>query len=163
MSSKRELRRVEKYCEALGIKVTYKKQGPLDPEADWTTDGTEITVYLRPRQSFTQIILDLVHELGHHQNWVYSDRKTQISLDHALGKEKHQKKDRLAILKDEQNGSQFHLLIFKELGIKIHQWKVEVERDLSLAIYTYYYKNNDWPTLKWRKNKKKELILRYKK
>jgi hypothetical protein len=152
-----ELKRVEKYCQALGIKVTYKKQGKTDPEAEWATDGSEITVYLRPKQSITQIILDLIHELGHHQAWVYNDRKTAISLDNALGREKHNKKDRLAILKDEENGAEYHLMIYKELGLKIPEWKVRLERDLSLEIYRYYAKNNNWPTFKWRKEKKKEL------
>lgn len=158
-----ELKRIEKYAEGLGIKITYKKQKKTDPEADWTTDGTEITVYLRPRQSITQIILDIIHELGHHQAWVYNNRTTPISLDNALGRDKHNKKDRLAILKDEENGAAYHTMIYKELGLKIPQWKVELERDLSLEIYRYYAKNNEWPTVFWRKQKKKELIKRYKK
>lgn len=152
-----ELKRIEKYAEGLGIKITYKKQKHLDPEADWAIDGSEITVYLRNRQSTTQIILDIIHELGHHHCWVYNNRKTPISLDNALGRDKHNKKDRLAILKDEENGAEYHLMIYKELGLKIPQWKVELERDLSLEIYRYYAKHNDWPTVSWRKKKKKEL------
>lgn len=158
-----ELKRIEMYAKSLGIKVSYKKQGPKDPEADWTLDGTEITVYLRNRQSTTQIILDIIHELGHHQHWIYSNRTIPISLDKALSKEhKLTKKDREAIYQDEVNGAAYQLLIYKELGLLIPQWKVEVERDLQLEIYKYYYKNNDLPVAKWKSQKKKELILKYK-
>lgn len=157
-----ELKRVEKYAQGLGIKVSYKKQGPEDPEADWSLDGTEITVYLRNRQSTTQIILDIIHELGHHQHWVYSNRTIPISLDKALLKDKPTKKDREAIYQDELNGAAYQLLIYKELGLKIPQWKVEVERDLSLEMYKTFYKNGNFPTVRQKNQKKKELILKYK-
>lgn len=157
-----ELKRVEQYAAGLGIKVKYKKQGPKDPEADWSIDGTEITVYLRNRQSTTQIILDIIHELGHHQHWVYSNRTIPISLDNALSKENHTKKDRLAIYNDELNGAAYHLMIYKELGLKIPQWKVEVERDLSLEMYKHFYLKGDFPTTRWKNKKKKELVLKYK-
>lgn len=158
----KELKRVEKYAQGLGIKITYKKQGPKDPEADWALDGSEITVYLRNRQSTTQIILDIIHELGHHMFWVYKNRTIPISLDQALGKEKPTKKEREAIYQDELNGAAYHLLIYKELGLKIPQWKVEVERDLSLEMYKFFYKTGDFPKTKWKKEKKKELVNKYK-
>jgi hypothetical protein len=158
-----ELKRIEKYAQGLGIKVTYKKQGPQDPEADWAVDGSEITVYLRNRQSKTHIILDLIHELGHHMYWVHNDRKIPIKLDTALSRENPTKKQRKAILEDEQNGALYHLLIYKELGLKIPEWKVIVERDIQLEIYKYYYRNGDFPTVKERKIMRKKLNEKYSK
>ena len=154
----KELKRVEKYAQGLGIKVSYKKKGPTDPEADWSTDGTEITVYLRNRQSITQIILDLIHELGHHMEWIYNSRKIPSKLDKVLDKENHSKQERKIILEDEINGSKYHLSIYNELGLKIPKWKVILERDLSLLVYKYYYKYGKFPTNKI----KKELILKLK-
>lgn len=159
---KNELRRVEKYAEGLGIKIVYKKQRRSDPEAAWSVDGSEITVYLRNRQSTTQIILDLIHELGHHIHWVYNNRKIPLELDKALGKESHTKKDREKILYDEINGGQYHLIIYNELGLKIPKWKVEVERDLAIESYKYYYKNNEEIPRKLVKEKRIELIKKYK-
>lgn len=152
-----ELKRVEKYAQGLGIKITYKKQGKKDPEAEWTIDGTEITVYLRNRQSKTQIILDLIHELGHHMAWVYRGRKTPIKLDTALGRENPTKKQRQAILEDEKDGAEYHVIIYKELGLSIPQWKVELERDLQLEMYNIYYKTGNFPKVKERKEIRKRL------
>lgn len=158
-----ELKRVKKYAQALGIKVTFKKQGALDPEADWTLDGTSITVYLRPNQTKTQIILDLIHELGHHQEWVYRGRKTPIRLDTALSRETPTKAQRKEIYEDEIKGAGYQLLIYKEIGLTIPKWKVEVERDLSLASYRYFWLEGNYPTRAWLRVKRKELIKKYKK
>jgi hypothetical protein len=159
----KELTRVKQYAQALGIKVLIKKQGPEDPEADWALDGSQITVYLRPKQSKTQIILDLIHELGHHQEWVYRGRKTPLKIDTALSRETPTKAQRKHIYDDEVNGAAYQLLIYKEIGLTIPKWKVEVERDLSLASYRYFWLNGDHPTREWRREKRKELIKKYKK
>ena len=158
-----ELKRVEKYAQGLGIKISYKKYKRGGDQAAWTVDGSEIELFLRNSDSKTQIILDLIHELGHHMHWIYNNRKIPIKLDIALGRENPTKKQRQEIYKDEINGAQYHLVIFKELGLKIPEWKVELERDLQLWIYKKFYVTGKWPTKKERLLVKKELTFKYKK
>jgi hypothetical protein len=159
----KELDRLEKYAEALGIRVVYKSKQRGDNKAEWAVDGTEITIYLDKNESTTQIILDLLHELGHHMHWVYNNRSVPLKLDNALEKENPNKKDREAIYNDEVNGSVYHEVIYKELGLKIPFWKVQVERDQQLMIYEYFLNNNTWPTIKTKSEFRKKLIKKYKK
>lgn len=157
-----ELRRVEQYGKGLGIKTTYKEWKSGDPEADWVLDGTEITVYKRKGMSTTQIILDLVHEHAHHFTWIKANRTVPIKLDTALGRENPTKKQRKAILDDEKKAASFHEELYQILGLKIPLYKIQVERDLAIFGYKYWYQNNEWPNRKQKRGHKKELVKKYK-
>jgi hypothetical protein len=166
---RKELNRLVQYAESLGIKVEFKDSSKGHVCAEWTTDGTEITVYSSKSKSITQNILDLLHEVSHHIAWTHKGRKTPIRTDEALMAEdrRHKKSPpipkskRKIIYEDERFDSQYQELIYNELGLKIPRWKVQAERDLSNWIYYRYFQSGDYPGSIETKAKKQELVAKY--
>jgi hypothetical protein len=164
----KELERTIMYAKSLGIVVNLIKAKRSDPDAEWTTDGSEITLYLRHKKSITRLILDLVHELAHHMAFVYNNRKVPRKINKVFAKYseteiKLTKKERKIIYEEELFDSQYQETIFKELNLKLPLYKLQVERDLSNWIYFTYYKTGKYPIIKDVQLKRNELTLKYKK
>lgn len=153
-----ELKRILQYCKGLGINVVFKTDHKSDAEAEWLTDGSQITIFKNANHSKVQLILALIHELGHHMDWVYKDRKIPIKLDNALGKEyNHTEHERSLIYKCEKDAAEYHTYLVKELQLKIPHWKILFERDLALEIYKFYYEKDRWPTTRERREMRKKF------
>jgi hypothetical protein len=162
-----ELKRVIKYAEGLGIKVTIKKALPTSPDAEWSTDGTEIWAYTRSTKSLTRLILDLLHELAHHMAFVYNNRIVPPHKHAVLRKADEQeskltKRERRSIYIDELHDSYYQEIVFNELNLKIPKYKMFVERDLSNWIYHEFYITGNYPNQKDTRLKRKELVKKYK-
>lgn len=165
---KNELTRLVKYAEGLGIKVLFLNKKKNDPSAEWTMDGSEIRLYKYKNDTLTNQILSAIHELGHHLSWVNRGRKDDINVHRAIdamdraGDKPISKSKRKVIYEMEKFDSQYHEIIYNELGLKIPKYKMLAERDLSNWGYKVYYLTGKDPTQTEFKIKRKELRLKYK-
>ncbi len=161
-----ELKRLEAYAKALGVKITRKPQGKNDPGAEWTVDGTEIIIYRRRNESKTQQILKLIHELAHHRAWLANGRKGNLITDQALSahdekKGKINKKLRKIIYTSEKNDMKYWDEIINDVNIKINPKKIELEKNVDLWMYYQWYLTGNYPSreelIEFRAKRRKEL------
>lgn len=161
-----ELKRLKKYAEGLGLKVTYKPYVKYSSDsAAWAIDGSEIIIYENAEKSKTDLILDFVHELGHHLSFVYNNKTVPAQVDRALDKElldtKPTEDQRKAILDFELLGMQYHKTIIKEVNIKIPYWKFQKENDFQRFVYTHYWKHGESPSVSKRNEFRRKLKEKY--
>lgn len=166
-----EIKKLEHYARGLGIKVTWTqyKRGS-DVGASWVSDGSEIIICVRPRESKTAIILKFLHELAHHMAYVYSGRVGDFKTDQALNAEDDRspndpilpKEQRKLIYIAERDDAQYRDQIYHEVGIKIPKYIFLADKALDIWIYYRYYLTGHFPTYRSIKKKKKELLKKYK-
>lgn len=161
----KELAQLKKYAQGLGITVTIKPGvAHSNIDAEWALDGSDITLYTYSKDNKTDMILKLLHELGHHLEFIYRGRKHPEVLDKALGMTPPlPKKYRKAIYDNEVSSATYHTVIANEVGLRIPLWKILVERDHQLEIYKYYYLNGKDCSKKEKDQMRKDLIAKYKK
>jgi hypothetical protein len=166
----REIDRLLKYCEALGIKVVFVPD--LDGSAEWAIDGSEIRINKTRNTGKTELILTLIHELGHHLWFVYKkQRQPDIKFDEAITKqffaenrgESTPKQSRKKILQIEKEGIKYWDIVVKDVDIKIPSWKIEMNKEFDIWQYEVYYETGKFPVRAVRRVKLKELTVKYKK
>lgn len=163
----REIDRLKKYATALGVKVTLSTQTSDNAvAASWTTDGSNITIYVNKSHSKTDTILSLIHELGHHLWFIYEkerqpDLKIEEALMYPITKEMP-KKLRKKIYNLEVESAKYWDIIVKDVDIKIPKWKIEMAAEFDIWQYEVYYKTAEFPTDEEQINKHKQLIQKYK-
>lgn len=161
----KEIQRIEKYAEGLGLKVKWETHKKGDPGATWERESQILTIYTWSRQSKVSIILLFLHELGHHMDWIYSGKITDKKVEDAYGDEakrtskKNPKlsKDRRKLIYDSEcNGIQYMLIIAKELNLKLKESRILLEMEIDKWFYYHYYLTGNIPT-------RKQIISEYKK
>lgn len=165
-----ELEKLIKYAQGLGLKVIIKPEDGSGLGGGWTTDGEEIILYKWKGISTTQMIMNLLHELGHHMSFVYDGRVVKADLENALmleglregGSEPIDKSLRKLIYESEKRDGEYRLTIFREVNLKIPEWKLKVDIELDNAIYKHYYQTGDFPTSKWIVATRTYLNIKYK-
>lgn len=165
-----EISRLVKYAEALGLKVSFIR-GQADGAADWVIDGSEIRIYRANNHSKTDLILSLIHELGHHLWFIHEkERNPDLKFEEAIERENlveenlariTPKKLRKKILNVEEEGIKYWDIIVKDTQIKIPTWKVEMAKEFDIWNYQVYYKTGKFPSGKQRKDKIKQLLMKY--
>lgn len=158
-----EFKRLVLYAKSLGLKVTIFNRKNPNMEAYWTTDGKELGIYCGSKVNKTELILTIIHELGHHLHYVREKkRKTPIKLDKAWDKENKSQLlsefERKMILEDELAGTEFWDSICKDINIKIPKWRIEMQKEIDMLPYEFYFKTGDYP----RGKTKEELIRKIK-
>lgn len=148
-----EIERLRKYAQGLGIKVVIRKGKKNCKDGGyWSPDPPTIEVLCYSSTSKTDIIIILLHELGHHLDWVYKNRKDDKKLNRVLHKywmkQTLTKRERKAIRQTEYDGIQYMSVIAHELGLKVPKYKIKAEMDLDRWTYDYFYKHGKFPTMK---------------
>lgn len=167
-----EINRLVSYAKGLGVKVTiYQKSNAID-SGQWLLDGTEIMIYSGKRKSKTDIILDLIHELGHQLHFIHEkDRLPDIKFEEAITRQNLFEEDldtptpkhlRKKILDVELAGTTWWEVIYKDTNMKFPIWKLHMARDFDIWSYEFFHKNGSFPQRKDRQLKSKELLLKYK-
>jgi len=168
-----ELKRLKKYAEGLGIKVFFRKYKRGVGGAEWNMLDRSITIFTKRGESVTGVILTFLHELGHHMDWIYSDKtdseeameaytalnegkmigaRPDLSLEH-----------RRIILEEELAGIHYMEFIAKELDLKIPFWKVKMQQELDSFEYRLLYEESRFSTTKEYRAYKREIKEKYKK
>lgn len=161
----KEVSKLLAYAKGLGIKVKFKPYRTGCPGGEYCNEERTINVYKWPKQTKTDVILILLHELGHHIDWVYKNKRDPKVLLEALYKEESRtpkdppisKRLRKRIYQCEYDGTAYMPIIAKELDLKIPMWKVEAEMECDRWVYKQYFITGDIPTTKEVAAKRKEL------
>jgi hypothetical protein len=162
----KEIERIVQYANGLGVKILWKKhQTGVSPGAEWAVDGSEITIYCWNKQSKTQIILDLIHELAHHMAWINRGRKDEdkvteaIQADDAATEENRtiSRQKRKLIYDSEKSDSKFQIRIFKELGIRLPIWRLKANTAVDMWVYRRFWIDGKIPPEKQIATKAKEI------
>lgn len=164
-----ELKQIQKYAQGLGIEFQWKPYVPRSRQsATWSLDGSTIEAFYEKRKSKTMLILDIVHELGHHHWWLANDRTIDAATDKAIGlendrkpKEILDKEHRRLLYIMERDSADYHEYVYDQLQLKIPKYKLLAERDLSNWMYYRYYITGKFPTRKSGKRKRRELMNKY--
>ena len=145
-----EIKRLTKYAEGLNIKVVFKPYQRGIGSAEWDIENRQIVVFQAPGDSKTKIILAMLHELGHHLDWIYNNKhhsEESLKAFELLNEgsiEGHRfdipKKYRKIIYEEEKSGIAYMSIIAKECDIKIPHWKVQLEQYMDLLDYEWLYK-----------------------
>jgi hypothetical protein len=155
-----EIERLKHYAKGLGVKVIiYNKDG--EDAAQWTLDGTLIQVFAGPGTSKTEIILSLIHELGHHVWFIHEkDRQQDLKFDQAITRENLVAEDdneevtpknlRKKIYEVEKAGTGWWESIYKETNLKIPLWKLHAAMEFDIWMYEMYYETGLFPKGKLR-------------
>lgn len=162
----RELERIRKYCQGLGI--TLKLLSKSDDSyfsgvATWSPDPYEIVIYTSKHRSKTEVILSIMHELSHHIFYLHNGKP---DIPEAYAKEAARenssspsisKHERKKIYDYERLSIAYMLSIATELDLKIPNHKIELQMYIDTWMYEHYYNTGNFPTTKELAAKKKEL------
>lgn len=166
-----EIQRLIHYAKGMGVKVIIYSKSRNGAEAQWTLDGSLIEVFAGPTKSKTEVILDLIHELGHHIWFVHEkNRQPDMKFDEAITREnlfeeeldvptpKHLRKK---IWDVEVAGTAYWDIIVKDTNIKIPTWKIEAAKEFDMWMYEMYYENGHFPKGKFRKDHYRDVQAKY--
>lgn len=158
-----EIARIEKYVAGLGIKlIKHTKQAKGAETQDlgaWSPH--EIDIYINEHKTKIDLILTLLHELGHHIHYMHNERP-EIPDEVMLPLASLTKTQRKKILDYERNGIALMPTIAIELNLKIPMWKVYMQSVMDTWMYEYLYEHGHYPNSKIKKAKKQELVKLYK-
>lgn len=162
-----EIKRLTFYAKGLGVKVTIWNKRKSGAAAEWTLDGSQIEVYAAPGTSKTEVILSLIHELGHHVWFIHEkERQPDLKFEEAIEREnlveensktpapKHLRKK---IYDVEKASTEWWLSIYKETDIKIPEWKLRAAMEFDMWMYEEYYETGFFPKGRRRREKYKEV------
>lgn len=159
-SRKEELARLIHYAKGMGAKVLFRKRPRgYKSVAEWCLDGSEITLYRDSRTSLLDLVLSLIHELGHHKDFINNGRKLDRLVDKAL--DRSAKKYRKILLKSEIRGTQYWEQIYKDTNCGFGIQVLFKHRDLDLWMYEHFLDTGTDPSKEMYKNKHKELQEKY--
>lgn len=165
-----EWKRLLFYARAMNVNVKIDNSASPKHAADWTVDGREITVYRAAHKTKTQMILSLIHELGHHLWFVHEkNRQPDLKFEEALQHESRRneeekpipKKLRQKIYNIEHQSSLWWETIYKDTHMKFPIWKMNSQRELDVWMYEVYYKTGYLPSKKEVRIKKEKLLTKY--
>lgn len=165
-----EIKRLEQYAKGLGLKVEYRpaRRGYNVGAEIVSIEGvsTQVILYTHSRMSKTMLVLNFLHELGHHLSWIYKNRKDDPALLEALYAEGNRKPNdppipkaqRKLIYLMEKEDAEYRHFVALEVGIKISEKRQALDKAIDLYGYHYYYAHGEHPTQK----QVDKFILRYK-
>jgi hypothetical protein len=167
-----EIQRLIHYAKGVGVKVVIYSKSKKGSEAEWTLDGTQISVYAGKNKSKTSVILDLIHEIGHQLTFIHErNRKPDMKFDEAISRENlyqvetsipTPKKLRKKIFDVELAGTAYWDIIVKDTDIKIPKWKIEASKEFDMWMYEMYYINGHFPKGKSKKDHWREVAAKHK-
>jgi len=161
----KEIERLQKYAESLGLKVSWKRRVRGGVGAVWELDGEKVALilYQYPSQSKTSIILNFLHELAHHLAYVNQGRELSKSVSKAFSKrdEELTENERRIVYETEKEDAAYRPIIAHELNIKLPIEKIKADIELDEWIYYRFYKDAKDPTQQEIREKRKELKKKY--
>ena len=157
-----ELNRLIRYAQGMGVSVRFKpSKKDSEFDAEYVTDGSEITIYTDKNYSKLDKVLALIHELGHHKAFIKDGRKLDPKVEEALVSEENKKVYRKRILDMEIEDSNYWEDVYKDTNCQFKIEKLHKEREFQVWSYETYYETGEFPTRKEISVKKKELKKKY--
>jgi hypothetical protein len=172
MIREEELKRLIKYVEGMGIKVKMLSSNDERNSASWSLDGTLIEVHNSKSKAKIDLVLDMIHEISHHL-WFIHQKERQLDLKFEEAIERQDlyeengvstpapKKLRKKILSVEIAGTAYWETVYKETNMKFPIWKLHAQKEFDVWMYEMYYEVGRFPSSRDRKQKMKEINLKY--
>lgn len=167
-----EIKRLIHYGQGLGVKVTILSGKDKDNDGYWALDGTEILICAGNHDSKTELILSLIHELGHHVWFIHEkDRQPDFKFEEAIDREllKEEEKGNITpkhlrkkIYNVERASAEYWYVIYKDTGIQIPEWKLFAQREYDVWMYEEYYEKGEYPKGEQKRKKLKEIRKKWK-
>jgi hypothetical protein len=168
-----EIERLISYARGLGLEVYYDKTN-TESAADWTLDGSAITIYTKRNKTKISTILSLIHELGHHLYFVWAKNRVQDSkFEEAITRQDlfHDdkattpapKKLREKIFQMERNSAKYWPTVYKDTNMKFPYWKLLAQMEFDVWQYECWAETGFWPNTKSKKEKFKQVTAAFKK
>lgn len=167
MRRDKEIKQLVLYAKGLGLKVTIYNRKNANCQAMWSLDGKSIDIFAPPKTSKTDIILSIVHELGHHLEFVH-DQERQLpkklirAWERVSDNNELTDHERKLIYEDEVAGTKFWDVIITELDIRLPKWKIEAQKEMDLWVYKVYMKTGYFPPRSQSVKKLKEIRKKWK-
>lgn len=165
-----EIQRLINYIKGIGLTVSFSSK-KSDCSAEWYINNSGIVIYRRQNKPKIDIVLDLIHELGHalhniHKKNRTTDPKFERALDHIIQTEidetDSKKRQRKIILDNEVAGTWYWHVIYKETNMKFPIWKMEAQMDFDIYQYEVFHETGKFPKRKDRLEKFKEIYNSHK-
>ncbi len=158
-----DLTKLKHYAKSLGLTVKIvPADKSIDCSAVYIAEDKQVILYQFKGRSKTFMVLCLLHELGHHREFLDRSKKDTETLIDALNAEKPNKSQRAAIYVSECNAAVYMVIIRDELSLKIPRYKVMAESQLDAFVAESFYINGKHNTQKVNKEKRKQLRKEYK-
>ena len=154
-----EIQRLMRYAQGMGLSVRFKPYVRNGALAEWTTDGSEISVYVSSRTTNIDKILSLIHELGHHKSFINDGREIDPKLEEAL--ESEEKRHRKRVFEGEKADTKYWEEIYKDTDCQFNIKILHRQKEFDIWCYEVYYETGEYPNGKERAVKMKELRKKY--
>lgn len=154
-SRDRDISKLKEYANSLGLKVYIKPYNRTTGDAEYNS-GTSITLFNRTRTTKTDMILSLLHELGHHLDWIKgkSNKETTVAFEllnqGAMVGSRNDipKKYRKMILQVEKAGIKYMSRIHKDLNLELPFYLVKYQQFIDIFDYQFLYDHGRFSTRK---------------
>lgn len=151
-----DLQRLMNYARGLGVKVRTKPCEYDGPGAYYIHEPPTIVLSEYSGQSITRKVLNLLHELGHHLDWIYKNKRVAKADEKALiadndrlpGQPPLSQRLRQRIFRLEWDGTAYMPQIAKECDLSIPMWKVEADMKTDRWVARVFLDTGEWPTHK---------------
>lgn len=143
----RDIAKLKKFANSFGLRIYYRRYTRYTDAALYQ-GGQFITIFVSSTTSKTEIILSLLHELGHHIDWIFNkrnDRDTQKAYTEFEAKD-HKKYSKI-ILDLEKEGIKHMTTIHKLLELEIPLKLVKQQQKIDTFHYDFFYKHARPPTV----------------
>jgi hypothetical protein len=151
-----EINRIKKYAQGLGVIIKFVPYFKGAGAADWSWQDKTINIYMHSGVTKISIILSLLHEIGHHLDWIYKNKQTANKVETAYtdlvqGMMHGQRTDlnqetRNIILKEELDAIHYMSIIYKELDLKFPYWRLKVAQAMDAFDYKMLAKQGRFST-----------------
>ncbi len=157
-----EINRLMKYAQGLGLSVRFKPFVKGGDAAEWTIDGTELTIYVKSKCSKLEKVLSLIHELGHQKAFIDNKRQFDPKIEEAIDSEENKKIHRKRLLDWEVDSSVYWEDIYRDTNCQFPMHILKRQMDFDIWQYEVHYKTGKFPKGKEKNKKWKELKEKYK-
>lgn len=166
ISKSHEIYRLIWYARGMGVKVKFKRYIPRSyVHAYWLEDGSEITIFFKPGMSLRYLTLSLIHELGHHKDYIHRGRKEDILFSKAHDKiedrNKRNKKYWKTILKTEIEGTKYWFDIYRDTGCTFPIKYLYKAMDKDIWVYRFAADHSRDPNIQEKKDYDRFINQKY--
>lgn len=147
-----DIKKLKHYAKAHGLKVSIRRKKTKDFSAEYVSNES-ITVYTTKRTSKKDIILTLLHELGHHLDSIIGKPDSKETIEalnkaHNEGIKNVPREQRRLIYRSEKSGIELMPYFVSYLKLRIDRRAVEIQKRIDIFAYKFYMDNGRFPTQK---------------
>lgn len=159
----REMDRLIKYAHGMNAQVVIRRHDPkIKHFAEWelfSDNSVRITIFRRPRMSDLELVLTMIHELGHHRDFIALHRRDigEPSVIRDMPKAERKK-----VYDYELRGMKYWKQIYHDTDCTFPIWRLFMQMEIDINAYEYFYLHAQDMPEKVRRACRKEITARHK-